>query len=187
MRPNESAWHRPLWGAVLIAVSMALTTAFACITPLVAIAVMAALAAPRRTAIGLAIAAWVANQAVGFGVLHYPWTGNSIAWGIVLGGATVAAALTAQWVLGRLSAVGSAMQVLAAFLPAFAVYELGLYAVALAWLGGTQDFAPAIVTQVLIVNTVALLGLYGFDQIVSVIVRLMARRAARVSPGRRFA
>jgi hypothetical protein len=187
MRPNKSAWHRALWGALLIAVSMAMTTAFACVTPFVAIAIMAALTVPRRGAIALAIAAWLGNQAVGFGVLHYPWTGNSVAWGVALGGATLAGVLTAQWVVGRLAAAGSAMQALAALPPAFAVYEIGLYAVALFWLGGTQEFAPAIVTQVLIVNAVALVGLWGLDQVARVLVRLLNRRAARVVPERRFA
>jgi hypothetical protein len=183
---SEATWRRPLWLGLLIGVSGALTTVFACITPFVAVGVIAAMTLSRRAALCLTVAAWLANQAVGYGVLHYPWTTNSVAWGLALGGAAVVATLTAQWVVARLSAARSPIQALAAFVSAFAVYELGLYALGVSVLGGTRGFAPSIVGQVLVVNAVTLLGLYGLNQLAAV-VGLVGRRAARVSPARRFA
>lgn len=176
MTSTEIAWGRPLWLGLLIGVSAALTTAFAGITPFVAIGVIATMTVSRRSALGLTVAAWFANQAVGFGLLHYPWTKNSVAWGVTLSSAAVVATLTAQWVVARLSAAPSTMQAFAAFVSAFAVYELGLYTLAMAALGGTQGFAPSIVSQVLTVNIVTLLGLYGLNQLAAV-GRLVGWRA----------
>ena len=37
----------------------------------------------------LAVMRWLANQALGSGLLHYRWTGATLAWGMALGGAAV--------------------------------------------------------------------------------------------------
>ena len=130
---------------LLIAASAALSTWFACITPFAAFGVIAATTLSRRNALGLTVAVWLANQAVGFGVLHYPWTGDSVAWGVAIGGAAVIGTLTAQWTIARLGSSRSPVQVLAAFVSSFALYELALYAVAVFSLGGTRAFAAPIV------------------------------------------
>jgi hypothetical protein len=33
---------------------------------------------------------WLANQAIGFGLLHYPWTASSFGWGVTIGVAALA-------------------------------------------------------------------------------------------------
>jgi hypothetical protein len=182
---NKARWQSLTWLSLLIAASAALTTWFACITPFVAFGVMAATTLSRRNALGLTVAVWLANQAVGFGLLHYPSTGTSVAWGVAIGGAAVIGTLTAQWAIGRLGSSRSAVQAIAAFVSAFALYELALYVVALSILGGTRAFAAPIVGQVLVVNTAAFIGLYGLNQAVTVGIAYLGRRpSAHVSPAR---
>lgn len=185
MTSDRAAWQRPVWLGLLIVASAALTTWFACVTPFVAFGVIAAMTLTRRDALLVTVAAWVANQAAGYGVLHYPWTTNSIAWGLAIGAAAVLGTLVAEWIVVRLQGIRSLLQVLTGFVSAFVVYELGLYAVAVSVLGGTMGFAASIVGQVLIVNTVTLLGLYGLNQLVAG-PGFARRRAGRVSPARRF-
>jgi hypothetical protein len=171
---------------LLIGVSAALTTAFACVAPLVAIGVTAAMVLSRSSALWATLAAWLAEQVIGYGILHYPWTAESVGWGVALGGAAIIATLTAQWVVVRLHAAQSSIRALAAFASAFAVYEVGLYAVAVSMLGGTQGFAPPILVRVLVINTVTLLGFCGLNQLVTA-VGLVDRSVGRVSPARRVA
>jgi hypothetical protein len=78
----HTAWPRPLWLGVLVAAGAVLTMAFACVTPFAAFAAIAAVTLSRRDAVLLAVALWLANQAVGYGVLHYPWNARSAAWGL---------------------------------------------------------------------------------------------------------
>jgi hypothetical protein len=96
---------------------------------------------------------------VGFALLQYPWTATTFAWGLAIGSAATGGTLCAHWTIERLSAFRSSVQVLAAFVVAFAVYELTLYGVAAALLGDTDAFAPRIVVEVLFINIIALVGL----------------------------
>jgi hypothetical protein len=162
----------------LIVASAALTTVYACITPFVAFAVIAATTLPRSGALALTLAVWLANQVVGYGVLNYPWTARSVGWGIALGGAAVLAALSARWVATRRQATESAAWTLAAFVPAFAVHQLMLYALAVSVLGGTGGFSREIVGRVLVVNAVTLVGLYGLNQLAA-ILGLAGQRASK--------
>ena len=180
---SEASWLRPLWIAALIAAISVLTTIFACITPFAAFGVIAATAVSHRRALWLTAALWLANQAAGFGVLHYPWTVTTVAWGVAIGAAAVLGTLTASTALRRLLSLAAPLRVLAAFVAAFAAYELTLYAVALGVLGGTGAFSPLIVGQVLIVNAVTLVGLYGLDQlVVGLEAAVGRRRGALASP-----
>src|SRR5262249_33199529 len=98
---DEGAW-RSMWPALVIVAGAALTTWFTCITPFVAFSVMAATTLSRRGGLVLTIAAWLANQAVGYGMLHYPWTVVSVAWGVTIGMAAVLATVAAEGVGDRL-------------------------------------------------------------------------------------
>ena len=177
---SRPAWHRPVWLGLLVAISAALTTWFACVTPFVAFSVIAATTPTRRDALFVSVASWLANQAVGYGALHYPWTTNSIAWGAAIGVAALVGTFVAQWSVARLQRLRPSLQALAAFVSAFVVYESALYAVAVSALGGTRGFALSIVSRVLVINAVTLLGLYGLTQLAGV-VGVVARRAGRVS------
>jgi hypothetical protein len=183
MSERNSRWFRPLWFGVLIAVSAAITTVFTCVTPFAAFAVIAAVTASRRDAVMLAVALWLTNQAVGFGLLHYPWTASTLAWGVALGGAAVIGALAALWTFQRLGSLPSSAQGVVAFVASFALYQLTLYVVAVSWLGGTDMFAPGIVSQVLVINAVTLVGLVALRQAVAG-VALLIRRHAHASSAR---
>jgi hypothetical protein len=159
-RPELSSdrWRRPLWLALLVAASVAFTLGFACAVPLAAFAAAAALSLPRRQALLLVGAVWLANQVVGFAVLSYPWDAETLAWGAALGIVALFATLAAQAATPRLARPGSAAQALGAFAAAFAVYEGVLFAISV-MVGATADFAPGIVAWILAMNAGAMLGL----------------------------
>src|SRR5437667_9327199 len=71
-----TSWRRAVWIALLVVASAAYSLAIACATPFAAFAAIAALTVPRRDALLLIGLVWFANQAVGFGMLHYPWTAD---------------------------------------------------------------------------------------------------------------
>ena len=184
MTERPTVWFRPLWLGLLIAAIAALTTGYTCITPFVAFAVIAAVTLSRRDAVILAVALWLANQVVGFGVLNYPWTASTFAWGLAIGAAAVIAALAAHWAVQKLAAFHVLVRMAAGFAGAFVLYEVALYGVAVSMLGGTEAFAPAIVGQVLFANAVTLVGLVALHQLVVGAAVLHRRRRAQASPAR---
>jgi hypothetical protein len=185
MTERPTVWFRPLWLALLIIAIAALTTGYACITPFAAFAVIAATTLSRRNAVILAVALWLTNQVVGFGVLSYPWTASTFAWGIAIGGAAVIATLAAHWAVRRLAAFHILARMAAGFAGAFVLYEVALYVVAVSMLGGTEAFAPAIVGQVLFANAVTLVGLVALHRLVVAGTAVLSRRrCAQPSPAR---
>src|SRR3954464_474640 len=93
----------PLFGFALLIVSCALASfAFACATPFAAFAVVAAAMLPLRPALLVVTVAWLVNQTIGFGALHYPIDGSTIAWGLVIGAAALVATAVASVVLSAL-------------------------------------------------------------------------------------
>ena len=106
-------------------------------------------------------AIWLVNQAIGFGVLGYPWTVDTILWGFAIGAAALLAAVLACATL-RFGLRNSVTAIGAAFVLALAAYEGGLFLVTFA-LGGQDAFTPAIVGHVALLNlgwTVGLVGTY---------------------------
>jgi hypothetical protein len=185
MTERPTVWFRPLWLGLLIAAIAALTTGYTCITPFAAFAVITAVTLSRRDAVILAVALWLTNQVVGFGVLNYPWTSSTFAWGVAIGTAAVIAALSAHWAFRRLAAFHIVARLAAGFAASFALYELALYVVAVSMLGGTEAFAPAIVGQVLFANAVTLMGLVALHQLVVAGAAVLSRRRrAQASPAR---
>jgi hypothetical protein len=146
---------------LLVAISAVGSWEFACSTPFVAFAVAAPYALSTRTALLAVAAVWLANQAIGFGVLGYPWTVDTILWGIATGTAAMAAAASAATML-QLGIRNKVTAVAAAFVPALVINQGGLYLASFA-LGGTGDFTSAIVGHVALLNlgwTVGLVGTY---------------------------
>jgi len=187
MRPpafDESAWRRHSWLGLLIAASAALSLVFTCITPFAAFAVIGATSLSRWNAVRLTVVLWLANQAVGFGVLDYPWTARTFAWGVAIGGSAVVGTLAAQWAVVRLGAFRPWVQALGAFVPAFALYQLTLYAVAVSILGGAGAFVPEIVGRVFVVNALTLACLHGLNQLVAAAGYSALRGRSEVSPAR---
>jgi hypothetical protein len=149
-------WRQRLWLALLVAASVGFTLGFACAVPFAAFGAIAALTLPRRDALLLTVALWLVNQVIGFSVLHYPWDQLTFVWGAVLGGVAVLSTAAAQAVVGKRGGVAST---LASFAAAFVVYEGSLYLVSAAALGGTEDFAVAVVVRILAINAAAFAGL----------------------------
>src|SRR5215510_9148793 len=118
---SSKAWLRPLWLGSLVAASAALTTVYTCVTPFAAFAVIAATSLSRGQGLSFMTAVWLANQAVGFAVLSYPWTATTFAWGVAIGGAAVLGTLAAQRSVARLGSLRAATRTIAAFTAAFAV------------------------------------------------------------------
>ena len=58
-----------------MAASVAFSFGLACVMPFAALCAVGACTLPRRDAFAVAGMAWLANQVVGFGFLHYPVDG----------------------------------------------------------------------------------------------------------------
>lgn len=131
-----------VWGAVLVAATLAGSLFASCLMPFVALAVMAAATLSPRRALTVVAAAWAANQALAITVQHIPLTAFSLGCGAAQGVAALAATALA---LGLRPA--SPRRLPLAFALAFALYETLLFAWA-AIVGGLDTFAPAIVALV---------------------------------------
>ena len=177
----SARWRRPLWLALLVVASVAFTLGFACAVPLAAFAAAAALTLPRRQALLLVAAVWLANQVVGFAVLSYPWDGETFAWGAALGVVALLSTLAARAVAHRLARAGTAAAALAAFAGAFAVYEGALFVVSLA-AGATADFTPHIVAWILTMNAGAMLGLMLLHRLGELVGLAPAQLSMRARP-----
>jgi hypothetical protein len=152
--------HPWLLPGLLIAISAASSSEFACVTPFAAFAVAAGYALPVRAALLTVAAVWLANQAIGFTVLGYPWTVDTILWGIAIGAAALLAARLASATFGR-GLQNKPIAVGTAFVLALAGYEGGLFLVTFV-LGGREAFTPAIVGHVALLNlgwTIALVAM----------------------------
>ena len=117
--------HAPLFCFVLLTVSCALASfALACATPFAAFAVIAAAMLPLRSALLVVTGAWLVNQGIGFGALHYPIDGNTTLWGLAIGIAALVATATSTAVL-RLRRQATTPLVLAlALIGSYGVYEV---------------------------------------------------------------
>jgi hypothetical protein len=183
MALTDARWIQTLWIGLLMAVSAGLTAGYTCVVPFAALGVAAAMTLPRREALVCTVAVWLANQAAGFGLMSYPWTINTIGWGAAIGVAALAGTLAAQWLLRNLQGLRPSIQTVTAFVIAFSVYQVTLYAAAVSMLGGTAAFAPGIIAQVLGVNVAALGGWWGLSQLL-IVAASSYRRRVLVSPAR---
>ncbi|WP_375314490.1 hypothetical protein WHZ77_15985 [Bradyrhizobium sp. A5] len=159
----------PMFGFVLLTLSCALASfAFACATPFAAFAVVAAAMLPLRPALLVVTGAWLVNQSIGFGVLHYPIDGSTIAWGLVIGAAALLATTAASSILRMLPQGRTPLMLALALVAAYAVYELALLA-ATPFLGGEGAFTTAIVTRIGLTSAVWLAGLVAVCEIVRLV------------------
>ena len=158
-------WRYPLWLGLLVGASVVFSLGLACAAPLAAFAAAAALSLSRRDALLLILLVWLANQLVGFTVLHYPLTASTFAWGVVLGAVAVLATLAGQWIADRLVGGCRAVVAMATFLIAFAVYEAALFTVSATLLGGTEIYTAAIQGRIFAINAAAFVGLLVLNQL----------------------
>jgi hypothetical protein len=138
--------------------------AFACATPFAAFAVVAAAMLPLQSALLMTAAAWLVNQGIGFGFLHYPVDPTTIMWGFVIGAAALAATAASALTLRAMRRSGALMAFGVALIAAYAAYELVLFA-ATPFLGGAGDFTVAIVGRLGGLNVVRLIGLIAACEI----------------------
>ena len=168
LTPVESR-HAPLFGFALLTVSCALASfALACATPLAAFAVIAAAMLPLRPALLVVTGAWLVNQGIGFGALHYPIDGNTMLWGAAIGIAALAATAAASAVLRSLPQNSTPLVLAVALICGYGVYELALLA-ATPLLGGADSFTAAIVAQIGVSNAAWLIGLVAACEIVRLV------------------
>jgi hypothetical protein len=149
----------PLFCFALLTAACALASfAFACATPFAAFAVIAAAMLPLRSALPVTVAAWLVNQGIGFGFLHYPVDASTIIWGLVIGAAALAGTAASALVFGVTRGTSAALAFGAALFSAFAAYELVLFATT-PFLGGTEAFTMAIVGRLGGLSVLWLIGL----------------------------
>ena len=189
MHPQSHAvpidWRRPIWIALLVIASIAFSLGFACATPFAAFAAAAALTMNRRDAMHLVGLVWLANQGVGFGVLHYPWTADCLAWGVGLGIVALLSALGAEFGAKRFIARNGLLASTVALLSAFGVYEGLLFFASMIFQSGVADYAPAIVGRIFAINAVVFIGLLVVNRLGVSAGLVLEPRRQLVATGRR--
>ncbi|MHC4045887.1 hypothetical protein [Bradyrhizobium sp. 23AC] len=167
----------PMFCFALLTASCALASfAFACATPFAAFAVVAAAMLPQRPALLVVTGAWLVNQIIGFGVLHYPVDASTISWGFVIGAAALLATAASSTVLGLLPQGRTPLALAITLVVAYGIYELALLA-ATPFLGGEGAFTAAIVTRIGLTSAVWLAGLVAICEIVRLIDPAGRKRA----------
>ena len=151
--------RRWLWILLLTAASVFVTLGMACATPFAALATLAALHMSRRDGFALIGIAWLADQAVGYGLLGYPRTVNSVAWGVILGVGALMALLAAQALADRVRERGAVVAAEAAFEGPFVAYQAVLVAATAGLASGAEAFSLPVVAWVLRVNLLSLVSL----------------------------
>jgi hypothetical protein len=169
--------YAPLFCFALLTAACALASfAFACATPFAAFAVIAAATLPLQSALLVTAAAWLVNQAIGFGFLHYPADASTIAWGVVIGAAALAATAVSVAVLRAMERTPVIVALAAALIGAYAAYELVLFA-ATPFLGGAENFTLAIVGPLGGLNVVWTIGLVAACEIARLLGYFLRRQA----------
>jgi hypothetical protein len=176
LAPVETRYATLFCIALLTAGCALASFAFACATPFAAFAVVATAMLPLPSAFLVVIAAWLVNQAIGFGVLHYPVDASTILWGFVIGAAVLATTLTSSSVLRVLRRTGSSFALAFAVIGAYAAYELVLFA-ATPFLGGEGDFTVAIVGRLAVLSVLWLIGLVAACEVFRLLTSRLRHQA----------
>ncbi len=155
-RPETPQQGRLLWIVLIVGSGICSTTVLACVTPFAALATLAALKLGRRDAAAVVGLVWLVNQAVGYGFLGYPWTWDSVAWGVVIGVSSGLAALAAK---GLSTTQKAPLAVSLPFMGAFVVFQLSLYYAGHVLPGSEGAFSAAVIGHVFLINVAALFGL----------------------------
>jgi len=137
MTKNVSGGASTLWILLLTGASTVTTLALACATPFPALAALAAMHMRRRDGIALMTASWVAGQAVGYCVLGYPGDPRTIAWGVAIGIAAVAAVLAADVIAYSLKRHSFSLRLMAGYVAGLFGFK-AVIALASLGLGGAK-------------------------------------------------
>lgn len=156
---KQTATAALTWTAILGTSAIFGSYFFACVFPFAAIATIAALTLDLRRGVALVVATWFANQVVGFSLMHYPQTLDTVALGVSLGLGALAAYAVAHVVL---RSGASPMRAVAALGGAFAAYQLVIYAGALGF-GGAENFSADIIAKVALNDAIWFAGLAALN------------------------
>jgi hypothetical protein len=156
-QPDTPLAKRFVWGGILTVLTVASTLAVACGTPFAALATLAALFLPRRDAFVLIAVNWLANQAIGFGLLHYPLNWDCYRGGIDLGIAALSSTMAALLAQGALRSAATTVRAIGSFAVAFVAYEGILFLISPS--GSSADFAAPVVLYIFYVNAIAFVAL----------------------------
>jgi hypothetical protein len=170
---------RALWIALVATCGILLSLCFACATPFAALAALTALKLDRRDAFATVGLVWVANQAIGYGVLGYPWTWQCAAWGLAIGASSCLAVLAAR---GLSTSRPAPLALSLPFVGAFASFELGLYVVGYILPGSDGAFTASIIAHVFLINAASLCGLIALHQLVALGGRFVRDQGAESLP-----
>jgi hypothetical protein len=155
--PDSDLAKRFAWSAMLTLVTVATSLALACGTPFAALGALGALFLPRRDAMVLVGINWLANQAIGFALLHYPHTRECY-----LGGADLAAAaglctIAAMFASHLFRKAPAPLKAIVCFATACVSFEGVLFALSPS--ASATDFALPVVSYIVCVNSTAFVGL----------------------------
>jgi hypothetical protein len=150
-----------LWIALLAALSIGGSLAFACAAPLAAIAALAGAKMDRTPGLILVSLAWLSNQIVGYAWLGYPQTLDAFAWGAAIGVASVAAFLVSRAVVSPQRS--KPVWLAASFLAAFGIYELALFLAGIPLGASAEEFSFGVIGRVFEVNVISFGGLLALS------------------------
>lgn len=162
--------------AILLAAAATLfSLAFACAAPFAALAALAArYQAPREAMLSIGLA-WIANQAIGYGLLGYPQDANSYAWGLAIGISALAGGSAAILVNARLQH-WSALP--AGFAAAFIGYQAALWLTGRMLADSDGAFSLDILAEVLRANLIGFAVLLAGWQLLRLFGRSEAQQRA---------
>jgi hypothetical protein len=167
--------HAALFCLALLTLCCVLASlALACATPFAAFAVVAAAMLPIRRAVIVVACAWLVNQAIGFGALHYPIDGNTALWGVTIGASALVATVVAAAALPILPQHRTPLALALALLCAYGAYEVTLLA-ATPFLGGAGGFTTTIIARLGFLNFAWLIALVVACEIVRLLKPLRRR------------
>jgi hypothetical protein len=131
--------------------------------------VIAASMLPIGPALLLAAAAWLVNQAIGFGVLGYPVDTHTLLWGLAIGIGALTATAVSALVLRSLARSETAVALGLALIGAYGAYELVLFS-ATPILGGAGAFTVAIIGRLGVLSVLWLIGLVAACEVFRLLV-----------------
>jgi hypothetical protein len=148
----------------------------ACATPFAAFAVISAAMLPPRLAFLVVAGTWLVNQAIGFGVHHYPIDTYTILWGFAMGAGAVASVAVSVAALCILPLNRTPLVLALTLVCADSACELVLFAVT-PFVGGAGAFTTSIVARLGALNGVWLISLFALSEIIRLVNSFRRDRA----------
>jgi hypothetical protein len=173
--PGPAQAGRAIWIMLIVTSGILLSPFFACVTPFAALATLAALKLGRRDIIAVIASVWLANQAIGYGFLGYPWSWDSAAWGLAIGASSGLAVLAAT-ALSTTRPVPLAISL--PFVAGFAAFELGLYLAGYVLPADEAAFSASVVGHIFLINAVTLCAVMAVYHLAMMVLHLVRSDAS---------